>query len=109
MTHVVTAGCVDVLDRACLAVCPVDCIYEGARSMYINPQECIDCGACQPACPNEAIFYEEDVPAELTAFVGVNESFFAAPLPGRDEPLGTPRSSRKLGPVGVDHPHVAQL
>ena len=54
----------DVKDKACVDECPVDCIYEGSRSLYINPNECVDCGACEPVCPTEAIFYEDDLPDE---------------------------------------------
>ena len=61
MTYVIGEPCIDVLDRACVEECPVDCIYEGARSLYIHPDECVDCGACEPVCPVEAIYYEDDL------------------------------------------------
>ena len=64
MAYVIAQHCVDVKDRACVDECPVDCIYEGTRSLYINADECVDCGACEPVCPTEAIFYEDDVPEE---------------------------------------------
>lgn len=64
MPYVVAQPCVDVKDKACVDECPVDCIYEGSRSLYINPNECVDCGACEPVCPTEAIFYEDDLPDE---------------------------------------------
>jgi len=51
MTYVIGEPCVDVLDRACVEECPVDCIYEGERMLYIHPDECVDCGACEPVCP----------------------------------------------------------
>ena len=63
MTYVVAEPCVDVLDKACIDECPVDCIYEGNRMLYIHPDECVDCGACEPACPVEAIFFEDDLPS----------------------------------------------
>src|SRR4051812_29826677 len=50
MTYVISSACVDVMHKSCVQECPVDCIYEGARSMYINPDECVDCGACKLAC-----------------------------------------------------------
>jgi NAD-dependent dihydropyrimidine dehydrogenase PreA subunit len=59
MTYVIAEPCVDVMDQACVAVCPVDCIHfdEGTdRILYIDPNECIDCGACEPECPVTAIF-----------------------------------------------------
>lgn len=49
MTYTIAQPCVDVLDRACVEECPVDCIYEGKRMLYIHPDECVDCGACEPA------------------------------------------------------------
>ena len=64
MTYVIALPCVDVKDRACVDECPVDCIYEGERSLYIHPDECVDCGACEPVCPVEAIYYEDDLPEE---------------------------------------------
>jgi NAD-dependent dihydropyrimidine dehydrogenase PreA subunit len=51
MTYVIGEPWVDVLDRACVEECPVDCIYEGERMLYIHPDECVDCGACEPAGP----------------------------------------------------------
>ena len=54
MPYVIAQPCVDVKDKACVDECPVDCIYEGSRSLYINPNECVDCGACEPVCPTEA-------------------------------------------------------
>ena len=65
MTYVIGESCVDVLDRACVDECPVDCIYEGERMLYIHPDECVDCGACEPVCPVEAIYYEDDLPGEV--------------------------------------------
>lgn len=62
MPYVITTRCVDLKDRACVRECPVDCIYEGARALYINPEECIDCGACAPVCPNDAVYFDQEVP-----------------------------------------------
>ena len=62
MTYTIAEPCVDIKDKACIEECPVDCIYEGARMLYIHPDECVDCGACEPVCPVEAIYYEDDVP-----------------------------------------------
>ncbi|MER5559309.1 ferredoxin [Streptomyces sp. NPDC002506] len=74
MTYVIAAPCVDVKDKACLEECPVDCITEGPRALLIDPEECVDCGACEPVCPVEAIFYEEELPEEWAVH--------RAPLPG---------------------------
>ncbi|MFE3543977.1 ferredoxin [Nocardia sp. NPDC059177] len=108
MTFVIGAACVDVLDRACVDECPVDCIFEGNRMAYIQPDECTDCGACEPACPVEAIYYEDDMPAGQEEFVAENARFFTEPLPGRDVPLGHPGSASVVGPLGADTVFVQQ-
>lgn len=98
MTYAIGKPCIDVMDRACVDECPVDCIYEGGRALYIHPDECVDCGACEPVCPVEAIYYEDDLPEDLKPYLADNGAFFAETLPGRDEPLGLragrPRSVR---------------
>jgi len=109
MTYVIAQPCVDVMDRACVDECPVDCIYEGGRSLYIHPDECVDCGACEPVCPVEAIFYEDDLPDQWAPYLGDNAGFFAEALPGRDAPLGSPGGATKLGPLGVDTALVSGL
>jgi ferredoxin len=85
----------------------VDCIYEGYRKMYINPTLCIDCGACEPVCPVEAISQDRRVPDDQHDFVADNARFFTAPLPGRGEPIGTALGATELGRVGVDTELVA--
>ena len=72
MTYVIAEPCVDVKDKACIEECPVDCIYEGKRSLYIHPDECVDCGACEPVCPVEAIFYEDDTPSQWKDYYRAN-------------------------------------
>lgn len=101
MTYVIALPCVDVTDKACIEECPIDCIYEGERMLYIQPYECIDCGACEPVCPVEAIYSEDDMPQEWRHFNEVNAEFFAT--------LGDPGGSAKLGPTGRDHPLVTAL
>ena len=64
MTYVVTKACVGCKDTACVAVCPMECFHEGPEMLYIDPDHCIDCGACEPECPVDAIFPEDEVPAE---------------------------------------------
>jgi NAD-dependent dihydropyrimidine dehydrogenase PreA subunit len=79
MTYVITAACLDTLDQSCVDVCPVDCIHfeEGADRMeYIDPDECIDCGACEPACPVSAIFAEDDVPEDQEIFKEINALWY---------------------------------
>jgi NAD-dependent dihydropyrimidine dehydrogenase PreA subunit len=106
VTYVIGAACIDVMDRACVDECPVDCIYEGGRSLYIHPDECVDCGACEPVCPVDAIAYEDDVPERWEDFVDDNARFFAEPLPGIAKPIGSPGGAAKMGPFGVDTPLV---
>ncbi|HET7303999.1 MAG TPA: ferredoxin [Segeticoccus sp.] len=109
MTYVIAQPCVDVVDRACVEECPVDCIYEGSRALYIHPDECVDCGACEPVCPVEAIYYEDDVPEQWQDYTVDNERFFSEVLPGRDEPLGSPGGAAKFGALGVDTQLVGSL
>jgi NAD-dependent dihydropyrimidine dehydrogenase PreA subunit len=109
MTYVIGQPCVDVMDRGCVEECPVDCIYEGSRSLYIHPDECVDCGACEPVCPVEAIYYEDDLPGNLVPYLADNQRFFTEPLKGRPEPLGSPGGATKLGPLGADTQLVSGL
>ncbi len=79
MTYYSTQPCIDELDLSCIDVCPVDCIHydEGVdRMVYIDPDECIDCGACEPACPVTAIFAEDDMPEDMAAFAEINVLWF---------------------------------
>ena len=87
----------------------MDCIYEGGRSLYIQRDECVDCGACEPVCSVEAIYYEDDLPEDLQRYQADNAAFFFETLPGRDEPVGSPGGAAKIGPVGIDTPLVASL
>ena len=90
MPYFIAAPCIDVMDKSCIEECPVDCIYEGDRKLYINPRECIDCGACEPVCPETAIFTDIKAPAEVTEFAQDNQRFFAEALPGRGGHLAGP-------------------
>jgi ferredoxin len=81
MPYVITEACINTKDRSCVDVCPVDCIYEGPEMLYIHPDECIDCGACEPECPVTAIFPEEDVPANLAQYIKINRDVFNDPNP----------------------------
>lgn len=86
MAYIIAEPCVDVVDRACVEVCPVDCIYEAEATnleekdrlamLYIHPDECIDCDACVPECPVEAIFAEDDVPDEWNQYIEINAKAF---------------------------------
>ncbi len=78
MTYTITQPCIDVKDQSCVDVCPVDCIHADPedRILYIDPDECIDCGACEPACPVTAIFMEDDVPEEWVVYTEINALWF---------------------------------
>lgn len=101
MTYVITEACIDTQDKSCIEECPVDCIYEGDRMLYIHPDECVDCGACEPVCPVEAIFYEDDVPAELSNYTQYNRDFF--------NEIGSPGGASKVGRVGKDIDAIAAM
>lgn len=72
MTHVVCKACFGCKYTDCVVVCPVECFYEGEQMLYIHPEECIDCEACVPECPVEAIYLEENVPAGEEGFIALN-------------------------------------
>lgn len=79
MTYVIADACIDVMDQSCIEVCPVDCIYfeeKDDRMCYIEPNECIDCGVCEPACPVGAIFEGDAVPKSSVAFTEINVLWF---------------------------------
>ena len=79
MTYVITEACIGTKDRSCVDVCPVDCIHDEGdadQQLYIDPDECIDCGACEPVCPVEAIFPEDEVPEKWSAFIQKNYDYF---------------------------------
>ena len=76
MPYIIAEPCINVKDRGCVDVCPVDCIYEGPDQLYIHPDECIDCGACEPECPVTAIFPEEDTPDQWKSYIAKNKEFF---------------------------------
>ena len=84
MTYVITEACIGVKDAACVEVCPMDCIhprkdepgYATTQQLFIDPEECIDCGACEPECPVDAIYHEDDVPEEYQAYIAKNRQAF---------------------------------
>lgn len=104
MAYVIGKECIDNQDHSCVDVCPVDCIYEGDRKNYINPTECIDCGACELVCPEVAIFPARKArnDSERQLFVTDNAAFFELPLPGRAEALGNPGGAREAGHIDAD-------
>src|SRR5207244_5123383 len=85
MAYVIAEPCIGTKDSACVDVCPVDCIhprkdepqFENEKQLYINPTECIDCGACVPVCPVTAIFALEDLPEKWQSYTPVNAAWYA--------------------------------
>ncbi len=105
VTYVIVDTCIDCKDASCVACCPVDCIYEGVRTYYIHPDECINCGLCVSVCPPEAIYEDEDVPESLRHFIAINREFFSSTVSG----LGSPGGASSVGAALRDHPLVANL
>jgi ferredoxin len=94
MAYVVAEPCVKCKYTDCVDVCPVDCFREGENFLAIDPEECIDCGACVPECPTQAIFLDEDVPDKWTSYIELNATLAAGwpsiteakdPLPEADD------------------------
>ncbi len=99
MTFVVTEDCIQCKYTDCVEVCPVDCFHEGPNFLVIDPEECIDCTLCEPECPIEAIYAEEDLPADQQQFLEINAELAKLwpvitskkdPLPEADEWAGKP-------------------
>jgi ferredoxin len=103
MVYVIASTCIDVKDGACQDVCPVECIYEGGRMMYIQPEECISCGLCLSVCPVDAIWSEDDLPVHERRFQSINAEFFEAGVTGWGEPGGASAKFR----TELDHADVA--
>jgi NAD-dependent dihydropyrimidine dehydrogenase PreA subunit len=79
MPFVIAEPCIDVIDRACISVCPVACIHFDAgkdRKLYIDPDECIDCGACEPICPVEAIYAEFELPTKWRQYADIDALWY---------------------------------
>jgi NAD-dependent dihydropyrimidine dehydrogenase PreA subunit len=85
MAYIITEPCIGTKDTACVAVCPVECIhptqdepeFESEKMLFIDPETCIDCGACEPECPVEAIFEEEYVPDQWKDYIKINADWYA--------------------------------
>ena len=73
MTFVVTEQCIRCKYTDCVEVCPVDCFYEGPNFLVINPDECIDCALCEPECPVDAIYSQDELPARYEPFLAINQ------------------------------------
>ena len=109
MAYIICEPCIGTKDTACVDVCPVDCIhprkdeaeFAAAEMLYIHPDECAECGACEAACPVEAIIYSDDLTPENEVWKDIAISFFAQ--------VGDPGGASALGPTGFDEPRVAAL
>jgi ferredoxin len=94
MTYVVTEACVKCKYTDCVNVCPVDCFKVGPNFLIIDPDECIDCAVCVPECPVDAIYAEEDVPADQLEFIQIN----------RELSLTWPNITKSIAPLeDADH------
>src|SRR6478735_2630959 len=101
MAYVIAEPCIDVLDVSCVSVCPVDCIHfdEGTdRKLFIDPNECIDCGACEPECPVNAIFPEESLPPEWANYTAIDATWFTDKAAARADRRPRPRDAHRLAP-----------
>jgi NAD-dependent dihydropyrimidine dehydrogenase PreA subunit len=86
LTFVIAEPCIGTKDHSCVDVCPVDCIhptpdepgFDDAKQLYIDPEECIDCGACESECPVEAIFHGDTLPEKWNLFEQLNAEYFSA-------------------------------
>ena len=96
MTFVVTEKCIKCKYQDCVEVCPVDCFYEGATMLVIHPDECIDCGVCEPECPIEAIL--PDTEKEAEAWLGVNREY-SEKWPNITRKGETPSDAKEWGDV----------
>lgn len=96
MPYIITEPCIDILDGACRAICPVNCIYlpeetllpvsRQRQKMYVNPAECIDCDACRDACPVDAIFDENEVPEMWQAYIAEEYAAFGLSRSNKETP-----------------------
>jgi NAD-dependent dihydropyrimidine dehydrogenase PreA subunit len=100
MAYVIIDSCIDCKDASCVSCCPVDCIYEGPRTYYIHPDECINVSVCPP----EAIYEDVEVPAKQKHFIAINREFFEPQVTG----LGSPGGASSVGAAPRDHPVVAR-
>ncbi|OWK44553.1 indolepyruvate ferredoxin oxidoreductase subunit alpha [Fimbriiglobus ruber] len=94
MAFVVTEPCSDCKYTDCVVVCPCECFYQDEKQLYINPDPCIDCGACAPECPVEALFLDRDIPPQWQDYIEINRARVAELIQ-----LGTAHMTDKLPPL----------
>ncbi|MSP23952.1 MAG: ferredoxin family protein [Myxococcales bacterium] len=92
MAYIVGDPCVKCKYTDCVEVCPVDCFYEGVNTLVIHPDECIDCGACEPVCPSTAIFEQEELPEKWSPYIDINAVLSGAKAPGDADMTGWPQA-----------------
>ena len=95
MAYTVAEPCVNCKYTDCVTVCPVECFYEADNTLYIHPDECIDCGACVPECPVQAIFPNEEVPEEWQNWIEINSDETTGDNEGK-----WPKITEKKDPMG---------
>nr|WP_298373930.1 ferredoxin FdxA [uncultured Halomonas sp.] len=105
MTFVVTENCIKCKYTDCVEVCPVDCFYEGPNFLVINPDECIDCALCEPECPTEAIFAEDELPDSQRHFIELNAEL-AEQWPVITEKQDPPEDAEEWDGVPDKLPHL---
>lgn len=98
MTHVVAEPCIKCKFTDCVDVCPVDCFYEGENFLVIHPDECIDCGACVPECPVEAIYAEDDLPDKWEPYTELNAKLAEIwpNIDGKKDPMDSAEEFREV-------------
>jgi ferredoxin len=100
MAFVVTESCIRCKYTDCVNVCPVDCFKEGPNFLVIDPSECIDCAVCVPECPVEAIYHEDEVPADQKEFIEINRELAKTwqPMSSSKKPLPDADNWAKIKP-----------
>ncbi len=109
MAYIIIDTCVGVKDASCVAVCPVDCIIatDADPMMFINPSECIDCGACVPECPVNAIFAEDEVPGDQKQWTPLNAEYFTLDKGAFEGKYGSVIAAAKEKNKGSEHANAA--
>ncbi|MFO7786779.1 MAG: ferredoxin family protein [Halospina sp.] len=105
MTFVVTENCIKCKYTDCVEVCPVDCFYEGPNFLAIDPDECIDCALCEPECPAEAIYSEDELPDDQQEFLEINADL-AAKWPNITEKKDPPADAEEWDGVKGKKQHL---
>ena len=112
MAYVITQPCIDVKDKSCIDVCPVSCIYIESddldRKLYIHPDECIDCGACEPECPTTAIFEESELPTKWAIYKDINALVSGAKKATEIDIASWPQHLKDQVPTAETWPNITE-